>query len=80
MTLPQSLKYDITSYTGYEVTYNGSETANSLLVGMTTGETVSIKAGISGTVGNDTLKAGDTVKNGEVIKYKAIVRMMENKN
>lgn len=74
MTLPQSLKYDITSYTGYEVTYNGSETANSLLVGMTTGETVSIKAGISGTVGNDTLKAGDTVKNGEVIKYKAIVR------
>ena len=74
MTLPQTLEYDKQSYTGYEVTYNGSDTASSLLVGMTTGETVKLEAGISGTVGNDTLKNGDIIKNGEVIKYRTRVK------
>lgn len=74
MTLPQTLDYDMQSYTGYEVTYNGTETAKSLLVGMTTGETIKVETGISGTVGSDALNNGNVVKNGEVIKYTARVK------
>ena len=74
MTLPQTLAYDMISYTGYEVTYNGTETVNSLLIGMTTGETIKVETGISGKVGNDILNNGDIVKNGEVIKYTAKIK------
>lgn len=74
VTLPSVLDYDLTSYTGYTVTYNeGTDTVTqkteSLLVGITTGEGIKLESKITATVGNEVINSGDTVKAGEVIRY-----------
>ena len=74
VTLPTTLDYDLTSYTGYKITYNeGTDTVaqkvESLLVGITTGQGVKLETSISAAVGNETINSGDTVKAGEVIRY-----------
>lgn len=79
MSMPQTLSYDETSYSGYQVTYNEEQTSikqtrESTLVGLSTGESVKLEANMSATVGNDTLKSGDKVKAGEVIKYSIKVK------
>ena len=79
VTLPQTLDYDLLSYTGYQVIYTeGTDTSaqkvQSILVGITTGAGIKLETNISATVGNDTLKNGDTVKAGEVIRYTLTVK------
>lgn len=77
--LPTTLSYDLTSYAGYQVLYNETESsitqkAQSPLVGLTTGEGIKLETTVEAIVGSDTLKDGDTVKNGEVIKYRIITK------
>ena len=77
--LPQTLDYDLKSYSGYEVFYNEGEiaetqTVQSELVGISTGEGIKLETTVNGKVGNDELKNGDAVKAGEVIKYTVTVK------
>lgn len=77
--LPTTLKYELTSYTGYQVLYNEESSSivqkeQSQLVGLTTGEGIKLETTVEAIVGNDTLKDGDIVKNGEVIKYRVITK------
>ena len=79
VTLPNTLDYNMTSYTGYKVFYNEDlsvsvDKTDSILVGITTGEGLSVDVNLSGRVGNDILNYGDTVKAGEVIKYTVTVK------
>ncbi len=83
--LAQTLDYDLTSYAGYNVSYNEDglatvQNTKSTLVGLTTGEGIKLETNIIGTVGNDTLKDGDSVKAGEVIKYKVTVKNSGTEN
>lgn len=75
VTLPRTLDYDMTAFTGYKVSYNNENTRTieqekSTQVGITTGEGIKLETNVTATVGNSELTDGAQVKNGEVIKYK----------
>lgn len=79
ITLPQTLDYDMTTYSGYQVSYvqnttNSTEQVKSTLVGLSTGEGIKLDTNVTAIVGKEDLTNEARVKNGEVIKYKVTTK------
>lgn len=78
LSIAKNLPYNLSTETGYTVSYTDSLTgkekqAKATTLALTTGKVAELKTLLTAQVGGETLKEGDVVKAGEIITYTATI-------